>query len=164
MNTVRFTLVSLLLAPLAGLAEPESASPVATEESTPAPVVEQAAVTEESSAAVTLDPVEVTAPREDSVTRTIRAQDKQAAAEVAEADRHRTGELSQTINAQDLPLFSRGLTAEKLAGDAEHRAAVLEQERVLLLSLRDAKTDEERAALKADLSALRDLRRVQAEE
>jgi hypothetical protein len=142
------------------LAAPES--PAAAAPAPTPPPVEAEAPAEKSS--VTLDPVEVTAPREDPITRTIRAQDKQAKAELAEADSHRTGELSQTINAQELPLVSAGLTADKLADDAEHRAAVLEQERVLLLSLRDAKTDEERAALKADLVALRDLRRVQARE
>lgn len=166
MNTVRFTcftLVSVLLLPLVGLADPEAeAETKAVAEPVAEAVAEVAA--EESAAAVVLDPVEVIAPREDAVTRTIRAQDRQAAAEVAEADRHRTGELSRTINTRELPLVSRGLTAEKLADEAEHRVEVLEQERLLLLALRDAKTDEERATLKADLVALRDLRRVQAEE
>lgn len=168
MKTPRLALASFLLLPLAGWSEaetkpvPETPAPVSAVSE---PVADQAnSSVAESESAVVLDPVEVTAPREDAVSRTLRAQDRQAAGELAESERHRTGELSRTINSRELPLVGAGLTADKLAADAEHRAAVLEQERVLLISLRDAKTDEERRELKADLSALRDLRRVQTDE
>ncbi len=107
-----------------------------------------------------LPPLEVTATRENPLAKELREHDREAEGEKTAERAHRHGLLSRVLNGWKLPLFTSKLTADRLAEGSSRRAEIMDLERGLIVAIHQAETKEEKRALKADLAALRDLRRV----